>query len=131
MENKMSKNKIKVPFSYYGNKFYASPKIWELAKSNTIGNFIEPFAGTASVLLNRPNPKERTIETLNDINGFIVNYLRANRHNPKGLCKIIDRPVAELDYHASWKYVSNQNGKEIVQPNKITDCKNYRKKFDG
>lgn len=53
--------------------------IWE-AFSEDVGNFVEMFAGSAAVLLARPpvtNPDEPHHETLNDVDGFIVNCLRA------------------------------------------------------
>ena len=58
-------NLLRAPFYYFGGKSRAASQVWE-----ALGNpdhYIEPFCGSAAVLLARPN-KDR-LETINDADG--------------------------------------------------------------
>jgi len=44
--------------------------------------YVEPFAGSAAVLLARPEFRGRRVETLNDADGWLVNAWRAIRNDP-------------------------------------------------
>ena len=55
---------------------------WLLPLLPKCRHFVEPFAGSAVVLLNRdPSP----LETINDINGDLVNFFRVLRDQPEEL----------------------------------------------
>ena len=66
---------LKAPFPYFGGKGRAAPIIWR-ALGDPSG-YVEPFAGSAAVLLARPEFKGRRVETLNDLDGWLVNVWRA------------------------------------------------------
>lgn len=58
--------------------------------------YLEPFSGSAAVLLNKSRCH---IETLNDIDGYIVNLFRVLRDYPEELKKAIDlTPFARDEY---------------------------------
>lgn len=68
--------------------------------------YVEAFAGSAAVLLN----KERShIETLNDLDGDIVNFFRVLRDHPEGLQRLIKlTPFARDEYKAAFETTENQ-----------------------
>lgn len=61
-------------------------------------NYVEPFAGSLAVLLARPH--EPKVETVNDVDGMIVNFWRATSANPEAVAMHADWPVHEADLHA-------------------------------
>ena len=63
-------------------------------------HYCEPFAGSATVLLNRdPSP----IETLNDLNGDIVNFFQVLRDNPDELIYKLDlTPYSYTEFINAW-----------------------------
>lgn len=61
-------------------------------------NYVEPFAGSLAVLLNRPHTPQ--IETVNDKDGFIANFWRALAADPEGVAREADWPCNENDLHA-------------------------------
>lgn len=78
------KNKKLLAFGWYGGKF--SHLKWLLPLLPQGRHYCEPFAGSASVLLNRdPSP----IETYNDIDGEVVNFFRVLREQTEDLISII------------------------------------------
>jgi len=67
-------------FRWYGGKY--SHLDWLLPLLPKTHHFCEPFAGSASVLLNRePSP----VETLNDVDGEITNFFKVLRDKPNEL----------------------------------------------
>ena len=59
---------LKAPFPWAGGKSRIAPVIWSAL--GQVDNYVEPLCGSAAVLLARPdNP---TIETINDLDGFVV-----------------------------------------------------------
>jgi len=67
-------------FSWYGGKY--SHLKWLLPLLPPAHHYVEPFGGSAAVLLNRsPSP----IETYNDLDGEVVHFFRILREQPGGL----------------------------------------------
>ena len=60
---------LAAPFPYFGGKRRAAPAIWR-ALGDPSG-YVEPFAGSAAVLLARPEFKGRRVETINDADGYL------------------------------------------------------------
>lgn len=94
-------NKIKIPFSYFGGKSRVASIIWE--KLHNVSNYVEPFCGSLSILLNNPNPAK--IETVNDIDHHLVNWWRAVTRDPDTVVKFCDYPVSEVDLHARHQWL--------------------------
>jgi DNA adenine methylase len=87
---------MKAPYSYFGGKASAADVVWD--RFGAVDVYQEPFLGSGAVLLARPQC--RGIETVNDINAWLVNFWRAVKHNPEGLVSVAEYPVSELDLHA-------------------------------
>jgi DNA adenine methylase len=96
---------------WYGGK-------WDLA-SWIIGHFpphdhyVEPCFGAGSVLLQKPTVK---LETINDLNGRVVNYFRVLRDRPAELIKLLD-----LTPWAAEEYAISQN----VSPDEVEDARRF------
>lgn len=90
----------KTPFPWFGGKRYAAPLVWSLL--GDVAHYVEPFFGGGAVLLNRPHPPNRETysETVNDIDGYLVNFWRAVRFDPQAVAEHASWPVSELDLHA-------------------------------
>ena len=101
---------LTAPFPYFGGKRRAAPLVWDMLGDP--GGYVEPFAGSAAVLLARPQFKGRRVETLNDADGWLVNAWRAIRHNPEQVAAYAHGPVTEIDYHArlAWLHERRTDG---------------------
>lgn len=98
-------DKIKPPFPWFGGKSRAADAIW--ARIGNVRNYIEPFAGSLAVLLNRPHPPH--IETVNDIDCYLANFWRATAHAPADVARWADWPVNEADKHARHIWLLGQS----------------------
>ena len=85
------------PFPWFGGKSRARSLVW--SRFGTVQNFVEPFAGSLAVLLGRPGTITGP-ETVNDLDGLLVNFWRAVRAEPEAVARAADWPVMELDLHA-------------------------------
>lgn len=92
----MAKQKLKSPFIYVGGKSRVAKVIW--GALGDVDNFVEPFMGSAAVLLARPTTGK--IETVNDVNCFIANFWRATKYAPEKVVEHADWPVSEVDLHS-------------------------------
>lgn len=73
-----------IPFGWYGGKF--SHLDWLLPLLPKSHHYVEPFAGSGAVLLNRePSP----VETYNDLDGEVVNFFRVLRTEKEKLVEAI------------------------------------------
>lgn len=93
---RVTKN-LKAPFPYFGGKSKVAHMVWE--RLGDVANYVEPFAGSLAVLLGRPEGRRAT-ETVNDLNGWLVNFWRALAADPEAVAAAADWPVSELDLHA-------------------------------
>ena len=94
------KNLQKAPFPWFGGKSKAAPLVWELL--GDVEHYVEPFAGSLAVLLNRPHVPNRSYhsETVNDMDGLLVNAWRAIQWHPEETAAHASWPVSENDKHA-------------------------------
>jgi site-specific DNA-adenine methylase len=85
----------KAPFPWFGGKSKAAPLVWALL--GDVDHYVEPFAGSLAVLLNRPHPCNRPYhsETVNDLDGFVVNAWRALAQYPDAVAEAASWPVSE------------------------------------
>ena len=95
---------LQAPFPYFGGKSRAAPLIWQ-ALGNPV-NFVEPFAGSLAVLLQRPHVPH--IETVNDACAYLANVFRALRADHAGVAQWCDQPPNEADQHAIHSWLVNQ-----------------------
>jgi hypothetical protein len=91
---------LSAPFPYFGGKSKAAPLVW--SRFGTVDNYVEPFCGSAAMLLSAPDG--RRVETINDLDGFVANFWRALSRDPDGVAHHADYPVIEADLEArhSW-----------------------------
>lgn len=90
-------NLAKAPFPYFGGKSKAADLVWSLL--GDVPHYVEPFAGSLAVLLNRPHPANRPhfSETVNDADGLIVNVWRSIAAAPDEVASHASWPVMEAD----------------------------------
>lgn len=103
---------LQAPFPYFGGKRRAAPIIWKAL--GDVRNYIEPFCGSAAVLLARPQVDGRRIETLNDADGWLVNAWRSLQLDPEGTAHHAAGPVTEIDYHARLAWLQARRDAELV-----------------
>jgi hypothetical protein len=90
----------KTPFPWFGGKTDAAPIIWEAL--GDCEHYVEPFAGSLAVLMRRPHECNRTYysETVNDIDGLLVNAWRSLQWSPDATAEAASWPVSEADLMA-------------------------------
>jgi site-specific DNA-adenine methylase len=103
---------LAAPFPYFGGKRRAAPRIRQ-ALGDPAG-YVEPFAGSAAVLLARPPFTGRRVETLNDADGWLVNAWRAIQLSPDAVAAAAWGPVAEIDYHARLAWLQQRRTPDLV-----------------
>jgi hypothetical protein len=96
-----SKPALKAPFPYFGGKSSVAPIVWE--RLGDVDNFVEPFCGSAAVLLARPTPPR--IETVNDADCYVANFWRATATCPEEVARWADWPVNEADLHSRHRWL--------------------------
>ncbi len=87
---------LRAPFPYFGGKRRAATFVWDAL--GNVDHFVEPFCGSAAVLLARPHVGR--CETINDADGMVSNFWRAVRSDPDAVTHHADWPVIEVDLHA-------------------------------
>jgi hypothetical protein len=90
----------KCPWPWFGGKRHAAPHVW--AALGDPNHYVEPFCGSLAVLLQRPALANRTYhsETVNDMDGLLVNAWRAIQLHPEETAEAASWPVSEADLHA-------------------------------
>jgi hypothetical protein len=84
------------PFPYFGGKRSIAKDVWKhFGKPK---QYIEPFCGSVAVLLAAPKPA--SLEVVNDGSGFIANFWRAVKYQPKKVAHWADYPVSHIDLGA-------------------------------
>lgn len=93
-------NLHKTPWPWFGGKSDAAPIAWEAMGDPD--HYVEPFAGSLAVLLRRPHVANRSYhsETVNDLDGLLVNAWRAMQMSPDAMADAASWPVSEADMHA-------------------------------
>lgn len=96
---------LAAPFPWFGGKSLAVDTAWEAF--GTVKNYVEPFAGSAAMLLGAPN--KTRIETINDLDGMVCNFWRAISMNPDEVAYWADWPCSELDLFARHSWLLRQS----------------------
>lgn len=93
---------MKSPMVYFGGKSIIAPIVWQ--RFGNVPNYIEPFMGSAAVLLSRPMEhflsESNRYETVNDFDCMIPNFWRALQADPELVAELSDYPIIEADLHA-------------------------------
>lgn len=90
---------LRAPFPWFGGKSKAADLIWSRFGAAELGNYVEPFLGSAAVFLGRP-PEFSGWITLNDLDGHVVNFWRSITYSPDETALHAAQPVFECDLHA-------------------------------
>lgn len=90
-------DKLAAPFPWFGGKVMQSDLIW--SRFGAVTNYVEPFAGSLGVLLNRPLPF-KGVETINDLDAFVCNFWRSVQKHRAEVVDVADYPVSDLDMWA-------------------------------
>ena len=92
---------LRAPFPYFGGKRRAASLVWSAL--GDARHYVEPFCGSAAVLLARPHAPQT--ETINDADGMVANFWRALRAAPSEVARHADWPVIEADLHARHRWL--------------------------
>lgn len=103
---------LTAPFPYFGGKRRAASVVWRALGDP--GGYVEPFAGSAAVLLARPAFRGRRVETINDADGWLVNVWRALQLAPRQVADHAGGPVTEIDYHARLAWLQERRTPDLV-----------------
>lgn len=101
---KSQANTLAAPFPWFGGKSGACVEVW--AAFGEVNNFVEPFAGSAAMLLGAPDGKR--IETINDADGFVSNFWRAIANAPDAVADAADWPCNEADLFSRHSWLVRQ-----------------------
>jgi hypothetical protein len=118
----MSASPLLAPFPYFGGKRSVAADVWRRLGSPT--QYIEPFCGSAAVLLACPKPA--ALEVICDGSGFIANFWRAVKHQPAAVAEWADYPVSHIDLGARHVWLMAQRdriGMAMQDPDWIGDAK--------
>lgn len=95
---------LRAPFPYFGGKRDVAALVWE--RLGPVRQYIEPFCGSAAVLLAAPEPAN--LEVVNDMNGFLANFWRATKCQPGEVAREADYPVSHIDLGARHRWLMAQ-----------------------
>jgi DNA adenine methylase len=95
---------LAAPFPWFGGKSNACETVW--AAFGAVANYVEPFAGSAAMLLGAPDGKR--VETINDADGFVANFWRAIGADMEGVAAAADWPCNENDLFARHSWLVRQ-----------------------
>lgn len=84
-------------FPYVGGKTILSNWVIDQLPEHTV--YVEPFGGSAAVLLNKPRSK---IEVYNDLDRDIVQFFEVAREQPDELAKWVSRVPFSEELHSKW-----------------------------
>ena len=96
---------LAAPFPYFGGKANACEQVWEAF--GDVDNYVEPFAGSAAMLLGAPEGKR--IATINDADGFVANFWRSIAKCPEDVAHHADWPCNEVDLFARHSWLVRQS----------------------
>lgn len=113
LDDQQQPSRLVAPFPWFGAKRAPAGEIW--ARLGDVNHYVEPFAGSLSVLLARPGPlRPGAAETVNDADCLIANFWRAVKAEPDAVAEAADWPVIEADLHARHLWLANA-GRQLAE----------------
>jgi DNA adenine methylase len=107
---------LTAPFPFFGGKGAVARQVWDYL--GDCERYIEPFCGSAAVLLGRPETHRnlgRYRETINDKAHFVANFWRAVAAAPDDVVAAgMDWPINETDLHSRQQWLVT-TGKTLVK----------------
>ena len=99
---------LRAPFPYFGSKRKIASKVWDLI-GHDVKVYVEPFAGSAAVLLQRPSiPEGVFFETINDVDSMVANFWRSISKDPEAVAAYSSWPVVESELHSRHMWMLTQ-----------------------
>ena len=92
----------KAPFPWFGGKSSVADEIWQRLGSPK--QYIEPFCGSAAILLAAPAPA--SLEVIGDANCYVANFWRALKCQPDAVTAWQDYPVSHIDLYARHRWLT-------------------------
>jgi hypothetical protein len=102
---------MQAPFPWFGGKRKVASEVW--AALGDVDNYVEPFAGSLAVLLERPAWHTGKAETVNDADQYLANFWRALSRDPDAVAYHADWPVNEADLFARHMWLVNQGKTQL------------------
>ena len=121
MDSSAQSENLVAPFPYFGGKRHAADLVWSLIGEPA--NYVEPFCGSAAMLLAAPPGKR--VETINDYDCMVSNFWRSIIGDPNGVAYYADFPVSECDLFArhSWLVRQSDGLRTALHDPEYFDCK--------
>jgi site-specific DNA-adenine methylase len=95
---------LAAPFPWFGGKANAAETVWQAF--GNVDNYVEPFAGSAAMLLSAPEGKR--VATINDADGFVANFWRSIAKCPEDVAHHADWPCNEVDLFSRHSWLVRQ-----------------------
>lgn len=102
---------MKAPFPWFGGKSKVAHIVWHYL--GDVDNYVEPFAGSLSVLLKRRTAPKA--ETVNDKDAYICNFWRALQNAPDEVAHYANNPVNESDLTARHIWLVNTGAERVAR----------------
>ena len=92
----------KAPFPWFGGKSSVAAEVWR--RLGAPKQYIEPFCGSAAILLAAPRPA--SLEIIGDANCYVANFWRALKRQPDAVTEWQDYPVSHIDLYARHRWLT-------------------------
>jgi DNA adenine methylase len=94
---------VKAPFPWFGGKSTIAAEVW--SRLGKPAQYIEPFCGSAAVLLAAPQPA--SLEVIGDQNCYVANFWRALRAQCDAVADSQQYPVSHIDLFARHRWLTD------------------------
>jgi DNA adenine methylase len=94
---------LRAPFPYFGGKRSVADYVW--SRLGSPKQYIEPFAGSAAILLAAPKPA--SLEVIGDLSGYVANFWRCVKFRPDDTWSWADYPVSHIDQIARHRWLTD------------------------
>ncbi len=113
-------------YPYFGGKQKVADLVW--SKFGKVHNFVDPFLGSGAMLLRAPEDPTR-VETINDLDNFVMNFFRAVKYDPLEVAKYADYPIHETQLNQNHQWLKSQ--RDYLQEKIAESIESYDVKVAG